>query len=58
MRTGHGPSVEGEGCGKRLAHEGDESKTDVSNASQWLFVDPETMDRDDGLVGIVCRGSG
>ena len=39
MLTGHGPSVEGAGGGKRLAHEGGAFKMDVSNASRWLFMD-------------------
>ena len=58
MLMGHGRSVEGARRGKRLAHEGGAFKTDVSNASQWLFMDLEMMEWDDGLVGAVCGGSG
>ncbi len=42
---------------ERLAYEGGEFKTDVSNASRWLFMDLEAMDWDERLVSAVCGGS-
>lgn len=42
---------------ERLAHEGGVFKTDVSNASRWLFMNLETVDWDTSLVSAVCGGS-
>jgi glycerol kinase len=42
---------------ERLAHIGGEFKTDVSNASRWLFMNLETMRWDESLVQAVCKES-
>ena len=58
MLTGYRRTIrEAENPGERLAHEGGEFKTDVSNASRWLFLDLEKMDWDQTLVNAVCGWS-
>jgi glycerol kinase len=41
----------------RLAHEGGVYKTDVSNASRWLFMNLATLEWDEELVAAICGGS-
>mmetsp|Transcript_10861 Transcript_10861/g.19668 ORF Transcript_10861/g.19668 Transcript_10861/m.19668 type:complete len:619 (-) Transcript_10861:138-1994(-) len=58
MLTGYKRSIaEMENNNDRLAHEAGVFKTDVSNASRWLFMDLERMDWDETLVEAVCGGS-
>jgi glycerol kinase len=57
MLTGYQRSVMEMEGNERLAHEGGEYKTDVTNASRWLFMNLDTLDWDEGLVAAVC-GSG
>ncbi|KAL3756448.1 hypothetical protein ACHAWU_009842 [Discostella pseudostelligera] len=57
MLTGYKRSTAEMENNERLAHEGGEFKTDVSNASRWLFMDLEAMDWDESLVSAVCGGS-
>ena len=55
--TGYTRSILETENNERLAHIGGEFKTDVSNASRWLFMNLETMDWDESLVKAVCQGS-
>lgn len=57
MLTGYKRSVVEMDNNERLAHIGGEFKTDVSNASRWLFMNLETMSWDESLVEAVCKGS-
>mmetsp|Transcript_14963 Transcript_14963/g.23161 ORF Transcript_14963/g.23161 Transcript_14963/m.23161 type:complete len:603 (-) Transcript_14963:111-1919(-) len=57
MLTGYKRSVVEMDNNERLAHIGGEFKTDVSNASRWLFMNLETMSWDESLVQAVCKGS-
>jgi glycerol kinase len=57
MLTGYARTVAEMDTNERLAHEGGVFKTDVSNASRWLFVDLEKMDWDESLLSAVCGGS-
>ncbi|KAL7500777.1 hypothetical protein ACHAWT_009730 [Skeletonema menzelii] len=57
MLTGYRRSVTEMENNERLAHIGGEFKTDVSNASRWLFMNLETMSWDESLVHSVCKGS-
>jgi glycerol kinase len=41
----------------RLAHEGGVYKTDVTNASRWLFMNLATLEWDEDLVAAICGGS-
>lgn len=58
MLTGYKRSIAEMEHPERLAHEGGEYKTDVTNASRWLFMDLATLAWDEGLVEAVCGGSG
>jgi glycerol kinase len=40
-----------------LAHEGGVYKTDVTNASRWLFMNLATLEWDEDLVAAICGGS-
>ena len=55
--TGYTRSILETENNERLAHIGGEFKTDVSNASRWLFMNLETMNWDESLVKAVCQGS-
>ncbi|KAL7456852.1 hypothetical protein ACHAWC_008332 [Mediolabrus comicus] len=55
--TGYTRSILETENNERLAHIGGEFKTDVSNASRWLFMNLETTDWDESLVKAVCQGS-
>lgn len=57
MLTGYKRSIAEMENGERLANEGGAFKTDVSNASRWLFMDLEEMNWDKDLVKAVCGGS-
>ena len=57
MLTGYKRSTAEMENNERLAHEGGEFKTDVSNASRWLFMDLEAMNWDESLVSAACGGS-
>jgi len=57
MLTGYERSIAEMETNERLAHEAGVFKTDVSNASRWLFMNLETMDWDESLVEAVCSGS-
>mmetsp|Transcript_5438 Transcript_5438/g.12385 ORF Transcript_5438/g.12385 Transcript_5438/m.12385 type:complete len:611 (-) Transcript_5438:312-2144(-) len=57
MLTGYKRTIAEMELNERLAHEGGEYKTDVSNASRWLFLNIKTMDWDESLVNAVCGGS-
>lgn len=57
MLTGYRRSVVEMDNNERLAHIGGEFKTDVSNASRWLFMNLDTMSWDESLVQAVCKGS-
>ena len=57
MLTGFKRSIAEDEMGIRLACEGGVFKTDVSNASRWLFMDLDTLDWDVDLVKKVV-GSG
>mmetsp|Transcript_10908 Transcript_10908/g.23651 ORF Transcript_10908/g.23651 Transcript_10908/m.23651 type:complete len:602 (-) Transcript_10908:162-1967(-) len=57
MLTGYKRSIKEMENNERLAHEAGEFKTDVSNASRWLFMDLEKMAWDKILVDAVCGGS-
>lgn len=57
MLTGYKRTIAEMENNDRLAHEAGLFKTDVSNASRWLFMDLERMDWDEGLVKAVCGGS-
>jgi glycerol kinase len=50
MLSGYTRSIAEEECGCRLANEGGVFKTDVSNASRWLFMDLDTLDWDADLI--------
>jgi glycerol kinase len=57
MLTGYRRSVVEMENIERLVHIGGEFKTDVSNASRWLFMNLETMNWDESLVQAVCKES-
>lgn len=57
MLTGYKRSIEEDELGVRLAYQGGEFKTDVSNASRWLLMNLETLNWDEELVQKVCGGS-
>jgi len=57
MLTGYKRSIAESEVNQRLAHEGGVFKTDVSNASRWLFMNLETVEWDESLVDAVCGGS-
>ena len=57
MLTGYSRSIVEMENNERLAHIGGEFKTDVTNASRWLFMNLETMSWDESLVQAVCKGS-
>lgn len=57
MLTGYQRSIAEMENNERLAYEGGEFKTDVSNASRWLFMNLDTIDWDESLVKAVCVGS-
>ncbi|KAL3823798.1 hypothetical protein ACHAXA_011585 [Cyclostephanos tholiformis] len=57
MLSGYARSVLEMESNERLAHEGGVYKTDVSNASRWLFMNLKTLDWDEGLVSAICGGS-
>lgn len=57
MLTGYKRCTAESDLNERLAHEGGVYKTDVSNASRWLFMNLETVDWDESLVKAVCGGS-
>ncbi|KAL7446642.1 hypothetical protein ACHAXM_011664 [Skeletonema potamos] len=57
MLTGYKRSIAEMENIERLAHIGGEFKTDVSNASRWLFMNLETMRWDESLVQAVCKES-
>lgn len=57
MLTGYQRSIAEMENNERLAYEGGEFKTDVSNASRWLFMNLDTVDWDESLVKAVCKGS-
>ena len=57
MLTGYRRNIVEMGNNERLAHIGGEFKTDVSNASRWLFMNLETMNWDESLVQAVCKES-
>jgi glycerol kinase len=57
MLTGFRRSIAEAEMGVRLACEGGVFKTDVSNASRWLFMDLDTLDWDKDLVKKVVGGS-
>ena len=57
MLTGYRRSIAESEVNERLAHEGGVFKTDVSNASRWLFMNLETVNWDINLLSAVCGGS-
>ncbi|KAL7543211.1 hypothetical protein ACHAXR_012492 [Thalassiosira sp. AJA248-18] len=57
MLTGYKRSIAEMENNERLAHENGAFKTDVTNASRWLFMNLETVDWDESLVRAVCGGS-
>jgi len=57
MLTGYKRSIAESEVNQRLAHEGGVFKTDVSNASRWLFMNLEIVQWDNSLVDAVCGGS-
>ena len=57
MLTGYTRTVAEMENNERLAHEGGVFKTDVSNASRWLFMDLKAMDWDESLISGICGGS-
>lgn len=57
MLTGYKRCIAETELNERLAHEGGVYKTDVSNASRWLFLNIHTMAWDESLVKDICGGS-
>ena len=57
MLTGYRRTIAEEHQNERLVHEAGVFKTDVSNASRWLFMNLESVDWDVSLVDAVCGGS-
>lgn len=57
MLTGYDRSIAEMENNERLAHEGGVFKTDVTNASRWLFMDLESTKWGEDLVKAVCGGS-
>jgi len=57
MLTGYRRNVVEMDNNERLAYQGGVFKTDVTNASRWLFMNLETMSWDESLVQAVCKES-
>ncbi|KAL3779720.1 hypothetical protein HJC23_003581 [Cyclotella cryptica] len=57
MLTGFKRSISESEDGVRLGYDGGVFKTDVSNASRWLFMNLERLEWDAGLVNKVVGGS-